>query len=163
MQYETIGLLLSTRLLLLAHISNPYMWIYIAVFILLLQGSLLEMVLRSCSIPSRLEATLFVSAQKYGATLYQSRVREAIPENIHSKINDIMILIFTAQRILESSIFLSMLVSKECTISWDQNNKLTSQYQTSSLITGKHPVNYLLNELVQLFIGWASHSSSAMK
>ena len=154
MQYETIELLLSTRLLLLAHILNPYMWIYIAIcIILLLQGSLLEMVLRSCSIPSRLEATLFVSAQKYGATLYQSRVREAMPENIHSKVNDIMILIFTAQRILESSIFLSMLVLKECTISWDQNNKLTSQYQTSSLFTGKHPVNYLLNELVQLFIG----------
>ena len=46
-----------------------------------MQGSSLETALRSCWTPSRLEATLFDSAQKYGATLYRSSVREKLYRN----------------------------------------------------------------------------------
>ena len=63
------------------------------------------------------------------------------------------------QRILESSIFLLTLVSKECTILWDQSNKISSQYQTSSAFTGKQHVRWI-TFWVQLFIVWALLSSS---
>ena len=43
---------------------------------IIIQESLLEMVLRSCSTPSLLAATLSDSAQKHGDTLYQFNVCE---------------------------------------------------------------------------------------
>ena len=140
----------GTRLLLLIHTLMLHTYF--------MQGSLLETALRSCSIPSQLGATLFDSVQKYGATLYQSSVCEALI-NFDSFLTIIDGGFLHMQHILESSIFLLMLVSKECTISWDQSNKISSQYQTSSAFTGKQ--HNIMNNLLNSTIHSVSLTSSS--
>lgn len=131
-----------TRLLLLIHTLMLHAYF--------MQGSLLETALRNCSIPSQLGATLFDSVQKYGAILYQSSVCEAL---INFKFLMIIIngVFLHVQHILESGIFSLMPASKECTILWDQSNKISSQYQTSSAFIGKQHIiimNNLLNSTI---------------